>query len=198
MSASLGMALAFLSCIAVFADAKERRLPEAPFRFALDGEAGLKNFHGEGFQLDYGLVFKIRERYSIIPRFGFQPYQYKENGNPYFGGTTMITMNGTALNICVAFRYEFLKRLTTENTRYEYNADKREFNHYYYASAVRPYAQVIAGTFTGFGGGISYYLAPQISVGAGADMGWNWLAASDHKTGFAIIAPKAVVTFAFN
>jgi hypothetical protein len=177
--------------------ATERRLPEESFRFGIEGEPGLKSVHGEDFQLDYGLVFKIQERFSIIPRFGIQNYEYDYTYNNGFGSTHE-TRQDMAFNIGITFRYEFVKRLTLENTRYEYNVEKHEFNHYYYARAFRPYVQMHVGTFTGFGGGVSYYVLPQISLGAGADIGWNWLAISDHEAGFAIIAPKAVVTILFN
>jgi hypothetical protein len=178
--------------------AKERRLPESPFRFGIEGEPGFKFVNGPGFQLDYGLVFKIRERFSIIPRFGMQPYEYEYTYHYSSNQTEKETRHTTAMNLGLTFRYEFVRRLTIENTRYEYNVEKHEFNHYYYASAFRPYVQWHAGTLVGFGGGVSYYVAPQVGLGLGADVGWNILAMSDHQTGFAVIAPKAVVTFLFN
>jgi hypothetical protein len=176
------------------AAATERRLPEESFRFGIELEPGLKNVNGEGFQLDYGLVCKFQERFSIIPRFGFQYYEYKSKDE--FGDS--YTANDNALNIGVTLRYEFVRRLTLENTRYEYDVEKHEFNHYYYASAFRPYVQMHVGSFTGFGGGMSYYILPVLGLGIGADMGWNWIALSDHQAGYAIIAPKAVVSFLFN
>jgi hypothetical protein len=178
--------------------ASESRLPEEPFRFGIECEPGLKNVNSEAFQLDYGLVFKIQERFSIIPRFGFQYYEYQKSVSSFSGGSQTVTSSDNALNIVVTLRYEFVKRLTVENTRYEYAVDKHEFNHYYYASAFRPYVQMHVGTFTGFGGGMSYYVLPVLGLGIGADMGWNWIALSDHQAGYAIIAPKAVVSFLFN
>jgi hypothetical protein len=192
------MLLPLMLCIVAvsvsYAGGKERRLPEKPFRFGIEGEPGLKSVNGEAFQLDYGLVFKIMERISIIPRFGFHYSDYGYRTSP----TTTTTRHSTDINGGITVRYEFVRRLTQENTRYEYDVEKQEFKHYYYASALRPFVQTHLGTFTGVGGGISYYVIPQIGIGIGADLGWNWLAQADHNNGFAIIAPKAVVTIAFN
>jgi hypothetical protein len=186
-----------VSCLIALAFAGERRLREEPFRFGIEGEPGLKSVNGEKFQLDYGLVFKIQERFSVIPRFGLHYYDYDKT-QTINGRSSTNTSHDEAMNIGITFRYEFARRLTIENTRFEYNTEKREFSHYYYASPLRPYIQLHAGTFTGFGGGLSYYLAPQVGIGIGADMGWNWLALSDNQAGFAVIAPKAVVSFLFN
>ncbi len=186
-----------VSCLIALAPASERRLREEPFRFGIEGEPGLKSVNGEAFQLDYGLVFKIQERFSVIPRFGVHYYDYDKT-QTVSGRSVSTTSHSSAPNIGITFRYEFARRLTIENTRYEYNTEKREFSHYYYASALRPYIQFHAGSFTGFGGGLSYYLAPQVGIGIGADVGWNWVALSDHQAGFAVIAPKAVVSFLFN
>jgi hypothetical protein len=156
-------------------------------------DPGLKFVHGVGFQWDAGLIFKIKERLSIIPRFGIQTYEYEPEPSYYNS-----TGRTSALNICLTLRYEFCKKLTQENTRFEYDPNSREFNHYYFIGAFRPFAQVHLGSFTGFGGGVSYYLFPQLSIGIGADCGWNWIATADDRSGFAVIAPKAVVTFCFN
>jgi hypothetical protein len=194
--AALALGALLLGVVPVLA--MERRLPEETFRFGIEGEPGFKFVNGPEFQLDYGLVFKIYERISIIPRFGIQSYDYDHTYSVGGNQTRTETLSSDALNVGLTIRYEFVRRLTIENTRYEYNVEKHEFNHYYYASALRPYIQWHVGTFTGFGGGVSYYVAPQVGLGLGADMGWNWLALSDHQAGYAIIAPKAVVTFLFN
>jgi hypothetical protein len=192
------VAVCVLSAGILPANATERRLPEKTFRFGIECEPGLKSVFGEAFQFDYGLVFKIQERISIIPRFGLQYYQYDTTYN-YFGmGDTSETRHRSAFNICLTLRYEFVKRLTLENTRYEYDVEKHEFNHYYYARAFRPYVQLHVGSFTGFGGGVSYYVLPQIGLGIGVDMGVNWIALANRMAGFAIIAPKAVVSILFN
>jgi hypothetical protein len=171
--------------------AGERRLPEKNFRFGLDAEPGFKFVSGTSFQYDVGLVFKIRDRLSLIPRFGMHSYEYDKKLSGYTR-----KYSDEALNIGLTARFEFLSRITVENTKYEYDAESREFMHYYFSTPLRPYVQLHLGTFVGTGGGVMYYLVQNLGLGLGADLGYNFLA--DSNAGFGVIAPKAVIVYTFN
>jgi hypothetical protein len=181
-----------LSLLTVTADATERRLPEKKFRLGVEAEPGMKFINGFSFNLHYGLVFKIQERVSLIPHFGMWNYKYEERR---YGST--YDEDGSAISGGLTVRYEFVRRVVVENTRYEYDPEKREFMHYYYASPLRPYVQVHAGTFMGAGGGVLYNITQFLSMGGGVDLGINVLAQSDDEAGFGIVAPKVVVVYSF-
>jgi hypothetical protein len=175
------------------ADATERRLPEKSFRLAMEAEPGMKFINGFAFNwMQFGLVFKIQERVSLIPHFGMWNYDYE---NTSYGRTS--TEPTSTISGGLTFRYEFVRRVVVENTRYEYDPEKREFMHCYFASPLRPYIQFHAGTFMGAGGGILYNLTQFLSLGGGVDIGINLLAQSDDEAGFGIVAPKAVLVYSF-
>jgi hypothetical protein len=182
-----------VSLLTVAADATERRLPEKNFRLAIEAEPGMKFINGFSFNwMHYGLVFKIQERVSLIPHFGVWNYMYEKR---MYGST--YDEDGSAISGGLTVRYEFVRRVVVENTRYEYDPEKREFMHCYFASPLRPYIQFHAGTFLGAGGGVLYNITQFLSLGGGVDLGINLLAQSDNETGFGIVAPKAVLVYSF-
>ena len=181
-----------VSLLAVAADASERRLPEKKFRFAVETEPGMKFIYGFAFNwMHYGLVFKIQERISLIPHFGIWNY---DCGEEDFWGDPVTS---SAITGGLTVRYEFVRRVVVENTRYEYDPEKREFLHCYFASPLRPYVQFHAGTFMGAGGGVLYNITQFLSVGGGVDLGMNLLAQNDDEAGFGIVAPKVVLVYSF-
>jgi hypothetical protein len=182
-----------VSLLTITADASERRLPEKPFRFAIETEPGMKFINGFTFNwMYYGLVFKIQERVSLIPHFGMWNYQYEERG--YY---STYDEDGSAISGGLTVRYEFVHRVVVENTRYEYDPEKREFQHYYFATPLRPYVQIHAGTFMGAGGGVLYNITQFLSLGGGVDLGINLLAEDEDEAGFGVIAPKVVLVYSF-
>ena len=193
VTAAMLCASIVVSLLTVTADATERRLPEKKFRLGVEAEPGMKFINGFEFNwMQYGLVFKIQERVSLIPHFGIWNYSYEER---MYGST--YDKDGSTISGGLTVRYEFVRRVVVENTRYEYDPEKREFMHCYFASPLRPYVQFHAGTFMGAGGGVLYNITQFLSLGGGADIGINLLAQSDNEAGFGIVAPKVVLVYSF-
>jgi hypothetical protein len=183
-----------------------RKIPVKNFQLGLDIEPGFKFIGGLGFLGNGGIMLKFKDKFSIIPHFGMFPYTYDKEYtyddyvyDPLYGWrwiqkTDTQESDDLTINAGVTVRMEFPRKIIIKSTKFEYDVDKHEFQHYYYHSPFRPYVQVHLGTFMGLGGGVLYYFHPAFAVGGGADLGLN-LMAEDNK--FGIVAPKLVLVTGF-